>query len=1048
MSAKSKTHTDAARVTEISAMSRYEKKAENVAIRARNGVKRILRKLKANGAKDLSQFIEDLEPKVNEDSDLESLISISDEADDVPLPPDAPGSTVDFKRMLGDLTSAIKSGLKRPTSPSRELESTLAKKLRVECRPELDLDTSQVLDPSVAREVDMLDHAGLYCQLGLFTREGMEFVSFHANSIKTVRATIDVDGKATTIRVIDADHKRIPKEHTLSQRDWYGATGSHVLWAQNVKKDDRWARWLVTHYEWCMNIFAAQGSDYDFTCVLLVDILMRKKYFVQPFMFKPGMHKDLLNEVRQDYRMAYDKAAFVLAKLGIVPDSKSSLPLSFPSQSPFPLIPPINTLLPINPFLPNPNIFNTSTPNLPPSPFLPPLLPRPAALNRTVPNPTRGVREDLPAASYAAEATTRRTRVPLPQKSTAPLSTAVSRTEFSARSTATTRSARDGTSAEPWAQAATLTTGPSTCAPSAAQSTSLPSALPASSVRLDAPRSPITGELLPLPLPDPLSSTNSDILNRICTPYVADAFDSLFDKFPTLREEFPHLTQKLREGFPMGVFPELTETVIFPNNKSINQHMDFVDQYFKEEVESGRMSGPYSKEELEGILGGPFQCSPIAIDKKEVEGSFKKKLRLCINLSKSSKSQPSTNSYSDKEDFPTKYDTAEYVLELISSSPPGTQAMVLDISKFHRRTPICPAHKRWFVMQVASESNSAPMPGAVLRIWRLHGIGPSAKWSDDVSSLHYPSSGDGSVSDPFVYDYDRDRAMELTASTGIPWHEDKGQDFASSFTYVGLLWDIDTRHVSLPEEKRKKFLYRAESFLAFVKEGGKVSEEWLMKLHGSLCHIAFVHRLGRSRLPSLSSFISRFANYPPSISLHPPPSLISDVGWWVQQLRIPNLSRSLVSLGDPLDLGISVDASTDWGIGLVWGNEWDAWRLAKSWKGPGRDIGWLECLALELLVLHLEAKGLKDCRVRVQSDNQGIIGAYYKGRSRNFEVNFSIRRFMYILDALHVSLDVVYVKSADNPADPISRGNLGPGPRRISSKFELPEELRPHIFHA
>ncbi|RXW17779.1 hypothetical protein EST38_g8069 [Candolleomyces aberdarensis] len=878
MSARSKTHTDAARVTEILAMSRDEKKAENVAIRARNGVKRILRKLKANGAKDLSPFIEDLEPKVNEDSDLESLISISDEADDVPLPPDAPGSTVDFKRMLGDLTSAIKSGLKRPT-PSRELESTLAKKLRV-------------LDPSVAREVDMLDHAGLYCQLGLFTREGMEFVSFHANSIKTVRATIDVDGKATTIRVIDADHKRIPKEHLLSQRDWYGATGTHVLWAQNVKKDDRWARWLVTHYEWCMNIFAAQGSDYDFTCVLLVDILMRKKYFVQPFMFKPGMHKDLLNK------------------------------------------------------------------------------------------------------------------------------------------------------------AATLTTGPSTCAPSAAQSTSPPSAPPASSVKLDAPRSPVTGELLPPPLPDPLSSTNPDILNRICTPYVADAFDSLFDKFPTLRQEFPHLTQKLREGFPMGVFPDLTETVIFPNNKSINQHTDFVDQYFKEEVESGRMSGPYSKEELEGILGGPFQCSPIAIDEKEVEGSFEKKLRLCINLSKSSKTHPSTNSYSDKEDFPTKYDTAEYVSELISSSPPGTQAMVLDVSKFHRRTPICPAHKRWFVMQVASESNSAPMPGAVLRIWRLHGIGPSAKWSDDVSSLRYPSSGTGSVSDPFVYDYDRDRAMELTASTGIPWHEDKGQDFASSFTYVGLLWDIDARQVSLPEEKRKKFLYRAESFLAFVKEGGKVSEEWLMKLHGSLCHIAFVHRLGRSRLPSLSSFISRFANYPPNISLHPPPSLISDVGWWVQQLRTPNFSRSLVSLGDPLDLGISVDASTDWGIGLVWGNEWDAWRLARSWKGPGRDIGWLECLALELLVLHLEAKGLRDRKVRVQSDNQGIIGAYYKGRSRNFEVNFSIRRFMYILDALHISLDVVYVKSADNPADPISRGNLGPGSRRISPNFVLPEELRPYITHA
>ncbi|KAJ2923621.1 hypothetical protein H1R20_g13481, partial [Candolleomyces eurysporus] len=237
-----------------------------------------------------------------------------------------------------------------------------------------------------------------------------------------------------------------------------------------------------------------------------------------------------------------------------------------------------------------------------------------------------------------------------------------------------------------------------------------------------------------------------------------------------------------------------------------------------------------------------------------------------------------------------------------------------------------------------------------------------------------------------------------------------------------------------------------------------------MKLHGSLCHIAFVHRLGRSHLASISSFIAHYAKYPRGTTLHPPPSVVTDVAWWVQQLSIPDFTRSLVPYGELLDPGISVDASTDWGIGLVWGDEWDAWRLAEGWKGPWRDIGWLECLALEFLVLHLEARGLRDCKVRVQSDNQGIIGAYYKGRSRNVEVNYSIRRFfllsllsphlthsdnrfMYILDALHISLDVVYVKSADNPADPISRGDLGPGSRRIASKFELPTELRPYVLH-
>jgi hypothetical protein len=134
----------------------------------------------------------------------------------------------------------------------------------------------------------------------------------------------------------------------------------------------------------------------------------------------------------------------------------------------------------------------------------------------------------------------------------------------------------------------------------------------------------------------------------------------------------------------MGVFPELQESVIFPNNKLIDQHMDFIEEYFKEEVESGRMSGPYTKEELECILGGPFQCSPITIDEKEVEGSFKKKLQLCINLLKLLLAHPSTNSYSDREDFPTNYDTAEHVSELVSpvsllprSSCPETQCLLV-----------------------------------------------------------------------------------------------------------------------------------------------------------------------------------------------------------------------------------------------------------------------------------------------------------------------------------------------------------------------------------
>jgi len=119
----------------------------------------------------------------------------------------------------------------------------------------------------------------------------------------------------------------------------------------------------------------------------------------------------------------------------------------------------------------------------------------------------------------------------------------------------------------------------------------------------------------------------------------------------------------------MGTFPELKETVIFDNKPLNEEKQEFLDDYFRDEVESGRMSGPYSKEVLEGIVGGPFQCSPIAIDEKTIDGTFDTKLRICINLSKGDKTHPSTNSYSDKEDFPTSYDSASYVADLVSYLP-------------------------------------------------------------------------------------------------------------------------------------------------------------------------------------------------------------------------------------------------------------------------------------------------------------------------------------------------------------------------------------------
>jgi hypothetical protein len=162
---------------------------------------------------------------------------------------------------------------------------------------------------------------------------------------------------------------------------------------------------------------------------------------------------------------------------------------------------------------------------------------------------------------------------------------------------------------------------------------------------------------------------HDEIFSRITTPYDVDAIESLLEKH-NLGDSYPFLINNLRRGFPMGDFPPLLETVIFPNNDSAVTHAPFVADHLAEEVRALRMSGPFSQREVETILKGPFQCSPIIIASQSQAPGEPDKLRLCRHLSKSNKAHPSTNDWIDKEKFPTKFGSAAAVAELVSFSFP------------------------------------------------------------------------------------------------------------------------------------------------------------------------------------------------------------------------------------------------------------------------------------------------------------------------------------------------------------------------------------------
>ena len=103
-----------------------------------------------------------------------------------------------------------------------------------------------------------------------------------------------------------------------------------------------------------------------------------------------------------------------------------------------------------------------------------------------------------------------------------------------------------------------------------------------------------------------------------------------------------------------------------------------------------------------------------------------------------------------------------------------------------------------------------------------------------------------------------DAHLKRIISLDIPWHKEKGDsEFHYQTTFIGYHWDLVFKRVSLNDDKRLKFNRRVQIFLDSF-DGHRCQLKDVERIHGSLCHVAFVYIEGRSRLPSLSNFAASF----------------------------------------------------------------------------------------------------------------------------------------------------------------------------------------------
>ena len=328
---------------------------------------------------------------------------------------------------------------------------------------------------------------------------------------------------------------------------------------------------------------------------------------------------------------------------------------------------------------------------------------------------------------------------------------------------------------------------------------------------------------------------------------------------------------------------------------------------------------------------------------------------------------------------------------------------------------------------------------AVVDIWKAEGVSPVPKYEDNLKVFQVPSPTGVLHDGDFSFEYDHAEMLHRIASLGVPWHEEKGDNhFLFVTTFIRFCWDIPRKLISLLEEKRLKFHKCVRLFLNNF-QGHPCHLLDVEKIHGSLCHVTFVYMDSRSHLPSLSNFASSFHNNK-MVTRYLPHSMMTDLTWWLKKLDQQDVTRTLLPRGPLQDLGAS---ASSWEILGPHSN----FQLSPVWKVAGRDICWLETLAVELLTYFLEDMGFKNCRLLIHSDNQGTIGALDKGRSPNSHINLPACRTYLILSDLSITPEIVYIESATNPADPISCRDLGDTGKQILPTFKLPDELSDCFLH-
>ncbi|KAE8253803.1 hypothetical protein A4X03_0g5806 [Tilletia caries] len=247
----------------------------------------------------------------------------------------------------------------------------------------------------------------------------------------------------------------------------------------------------------------------------------------------------------------------------------------------------------------------------------------------------------------------------------------------------------------------------------------------------------------------------------------------------------------------------------------------------------------------------------------------------------------------------------------------------------------------------------------------------------------------------------------LAAVRRFGWviHPSKHFPWSRRFQYLGIVWDLDSKTATLAESKQNKFRKKLE---AAYKDGALLSLKDIASLIGSCQHTCVLAMNRRSKLNALYTLRNSYRFQHPSASKHLPTNARAEVKDWLIFFNQGPISCRLDLPTSLFPMQLYTDAS-DFGVGIVLGSLLVSFPLPNDYTDrPGINIGVGEAWAFELGVYAAIEHGAQDCLLTVYVDNQGIVFAARRGRSRNDLANDAIDRAADAALAANVDLSIIY----------------------------------------